>query len=79
MSLRMEAAIRAHRPHWAAAAATKAGDMKLNMVFAVVDTGGRLAYLERADLVQWGSVDVVAIHKAKASVQYKRPTLALEN
>lgn len=62
----------------AAAAAAKAGDLKLNMVFAVVDTGGRLVYLERADLVQWGSVDV-AIHKAKASVQYKRPTLALEN
>jgi uncharacterized protein GlcG (DUF336 family) len=29
-------------------------------------------------VVQWGSNDV-AIHKAKASVQYKRPTLALEN
>ena len=62
----------------AAAAAAKAAEMKLSMVFAVVDTGGHLVYLERADVVQWGSNDV-AIHKAKASVQYKRPTLALEN
>lgn len=62
----------------AAAAASKAEEMKLNMVIAVVDTGGRLVYLERADVVQWGSVDV-AIHKATASVQYKRTTLAFEN
>jgi glc operon protein GlcG len=62
----------------AAAAASKAAEMKLNMVIAVVDTGGQLVYLERADVVQWGSIDV-AIHKAKASVQYKRATLALEN
>jgi glc operon protein GlcG len=62
----------------AAAAAAKAAEMKLNMVITVVDTGGQLVYLERADVVQWGSIDV-AIHKAKASVQYKRSTLALEN
>jgi glc operon protein GlcG len=62
----------------AAAAAAKAAEMKLNMVITVVDTGGLLVYLERADVVQWGSIDV-AIHKAKASVQYKRATLALEN
>jgi uncharacterized protein GlcG (DUF336 family) len=62
----------------AAAAAAKAVEMKVNMVIAIVDTGGQIVYLERFDVVQWGSVDV-AIHKAKASVQYKRPTLALEN
>jgi len=62
----------------AAAAAAKAAEMKVNMVLAVVDTGGHLVYLERFDVVQWGSVDV-AIHKARASVQYKRATLALEN
>jgi glc operon protein GlcG len=62
----------------AAAAAAKAAEMKINMVLAVVDTGGQLVYLERADVVQWGSVEV-AVHKAKASVQYKRATLALEN
>lgn len=62
----------------AAAAAAKAAEMKLNMVIAVVDAGGHLVYLERADVMQWGSVDV-AVHKARASVQYKRATLALEN
>jgi uncharacterized protein GlcG (DUF336 family) len=62
----------------AAAAAAKSVEMKVNAVIAIVDTGGQLVYLERFDVVQWGSNDV-AIHKAKASVQYKRATLALEN
>ncbi|HEX7503753.1 MAG TPA: heme-binding protein [Syntrophales bacterium] len=62
----------------AAAAAAKAAEMKLNMCITVVDTGGQLVYFERAEVVQWGSIDV-SIHKAKASVQYKRATLALEN
>jgi uncharacterized protein GlcG (DUF336 family) len=61
-----------------AAAAAKAVELKINQCIAVVDTGGQLVYFERFDVVQWGSVDV-AIHKAKASVQYKRATLALEN
>jgi glc operon protein GlcG len=52
--------------------------MKVNMVIVIVDTGGQLVYMERFDVVQWGSNDV-AIHKAKASVMYKRATLALEN
>ena len=55
----------------AAAAAAKSVEMKVNTVIAIVDTGGQLVYLERFDVVQWGSIDV-AIHKAKASVQYKR-------
>ena len=62
----------------AAAAAAKSAEMKVNSVIAIVDTGGQLVYLERFDVVQWGSIDV-AIHKAKASVQYKRTTLSLEN
>jgi len=62
----------------AAAAAAKAKEMKINVVIAIVDTGGQLVYMERFDVVQWGSNDV-AIHKAKASVMYKRSTLALEN
>jgi glc operon protein GlcG len=62
----------------AAAAAAKAKEMKINVVIAIVDTGGQLVYMERFDVVQWGSNDV-AIHKAKASVMYKRATLALEN
>jgi len=60
------------------AATAKAVEIKVNLVIAVVDTGGQLAYFERFDVVQWGSIDM-AIHKAKASVQYKRATLALEN
>ena len=62
----------------AAAAAAKAAEMKINVCIAIADTGGQLVYFERFDVVQWGSVDV-AIHKARASVQYKRATLALEN
>lgn len=62
----------------AAAAAAKAKELKINVVIVVADTGGQLVYLERFDVVQWGSNDV-AIHKAKASVMYKRSTLALEN
>jgi glc operon protein GlcG len=62
----------------AAAAAAKSMEMKVNSVIAIVDTGGKLVYLERFDVVQWGSIDV-AVHKAKASVQYKRTTLSLEN
>jgi len=52
--------------------------LKINVVIVIADTGGQLVYLERFDVVQWGSNDV-AIHKAKASVMYKRATLALEN
>jgi uncharacterized protein GlcG (DUF336 family) len=62
----------------AAAAAAKAVEMKINVCIAILDTGGQLVYFERFDVVQWGSIDV-AVHKAKASVAYKRPTLALEN
>ena len=62
----------------AAAAAKEAANLKINICTAIVDTGGNLVYFERFDVVQWGSIDV-AIHKAKASVQYKRATLALEN
>ncbi len=62
----------------AAAAEAEAAKLKINVVIAIVDTGGQLVYLERFDVVQWGSLDV-ALHKAKCSVQYKRPTKALED
>ncbi len=62
----------------AAAAAAKAIEIKINAVIAIVDTGGNLVYLERFDVVQYGSNEV-AIHKAKASVAYKRPTKAFED
>jgi uncharacterized protein GlcG (DUF336 family) len=62
----------------ASAAAEEAAKLKINVVIAIVDTGGNIVYLERFDVVQWGSLDV-ALHKAKCSVQYKRPTKALED
>jgi glc operon protein GlcG len=62
----------------AATAADKAVETKMNAVIAIVDVGGNLVYLERFDVVQYGSVDV-AIHKAKTSVAYKRPTKAFED
>ncbi|MGD1153107.1 MAG: heme-binding protein [Syntrophales bacterium] len=62
----------------AAAAAAQAMDMKINVVITIVDTGGNLLYLERFDVVQYGSVDL-ALHKAKCSVAYKRPTKAFED
>jgi uncharacterized protein GlcG (DUF336 family) len=62
----------------AAAAAAEAMNIKINAVIAIVDTGGNLVYLERFDVVQYGSVDV-ALHKAKCSVMWKRPTKALED
>jgi uncharacterized protein GlcG (DUF336 family) len=62
----------------AAAAADEAAKLKINVVFAVVDTGGQIVYLERFDVAQWGSINV-ALHKAKCSVQFKRPTKALQD
>ncbi len=62
----------------AGAAEAEAAKLKINVVIAVVDTGGQLVYLERFDVVQWGSLDV-ALHKARCSVQYNRPTKALED
>jgi uncharacterized protein GlcG (DUF336 family) len=62
----------------AAAAASEAMKIKINVVITVVDTGGNLLYLERFDVVQYGSVDA-ALHKAKCSVAYKRPTKAFED
>jgi uncharacterized protein GlcG (DUF336 family) len=62
----------------AAAAAAEAVKLKINVVTAVVDTGGNLVYLERFDVVQWGSIDV-AVNKAKSSAMFKRPTKAFES
>src|SRR5512137_1729804 len=62
----------------AAAAAEEAAKLKINVVIAIVDTGGHIVYLERFDVVQWGSVNA-ALDKARCSVQYKRPTKAFED
>jgi glc operon protein GlcG len=62
----------------ASAAAVEAAKIKINAVIAIVDTGGNLLYLERFDVVQYGSVEV-AIHKAKCSIAYKRATKSFED
>ncbi|MCX5829169.1 MAG: heme-binding protein [Deltaproteobacteria bacterium] len=61
----------------AAAAAEEAKRINVNAIIAIVDPGGHLVYLERFDKAQFGSIDV-AIHKARCSVAYKRPTKAFE-
>ena len=62
----------------ALAAAKEAERIKINVVIAIVDAGGHLIYLERFDRAQFGSIDV-AVHKARCSVAYKRPTKAFED
>ena len=59
------------------AAAKEANRIKINAIIAIVDVGGHLIYLERFDKAQFGSIDV-AVHKARCSVAYKRPTKAFE-
>jgi uncharacterized protein GlcG (DUF336 family) len=62
----------------AAVAAKEAEKLKTNVIMAIVDVGGHLVYLERFDKAQFGSIDV-AVHKARCSVAYKRPTKAFED
>jgi len=61
----------------ALAAAKEAERVKINVIIAIVDAGGHLIYLERFDKAQFGSIDV-AVHKARCSVAYKRPTKIFE-
>jgi glc operon protein GlcG len=61
----------------AAAASAKARAENWTVVIAVLDVGGHLIYLERADGTQLGSV-VVAQEKARTALLFKRPTKALE-
>jgi uncharacterized protein GlcG (DUF336 family) len=72
-SLSLEAA-----KHIAAAAQAEAKKNNWSMVICIVDDGGHLIYLERADGAQIGSV-VVAQEKAASAVRFKRPTKALED
>ena len=51
---------------------------KWTMVFAIVDDGGNLVYLQRMDNTQIGSIEV-AIKKAKSAISFKRPTKAFED
>ncbi len=62
----------------AAAGEAEAKQLKLNVVIAVVDDGGHLIYLQRADGTPTGSVDV-AIGKARTAAAFKRPTKVLDD
>lgn len=61
----------------AAAARAKAEAEGWTVVVAIVDEGGHLMFLERADGTQKGS-SVVAQEKARTALLFKRPTQALE-
>jgi glc operon protein GlcG len=61
----------------AAAASAKARAENWTVVIAILDVGGHLIYLERADGTQLGSVQV-AQEKARTALLFKRPTKALE-
>lgn len=62
----------------AAAARAKAQEAGWAVVVAIVDEGGHLMFLERADGTQKGS-SVVAVEKARTAVLFKRPSKALED
>jgi uncharacterized protein GlcG (DUF336 family) len=61
-----------------AAAEAEARKNNWNMAIAILDAGGHLILFGRMDDVQIGSVDV-AIGKARTSVNFKRPTKALDD
>lgn len=62
----------------AAAASAKAVAEGWTVVVAILDAGGHLIYLERADGTQLGSV-VVAQEKAKTALMFKRPSKVFED
>jgi uncharacterized protein GlcG (DUF336 family) len=61
----------------AAAARTEAEKNNWTVVIAIVDEGGHLMYLERADGTQKAS-SMIAQEKARTAILFKRPSLALE-
>src|SRR5688572_24639647 len=61
----------------AAAAEAEAKRNNWNVVIAVLDDGGNLLYLQRADGTQLGSIEV-AIAKGRGAILFKRPTKNFE-
>lgn len=57
----------------AAAARLEAEQNGWPVVIAIVDDGGHLIFLERADNTMFGSIEV-ATQKAKSAIAFKRPT-----
>jgi uncharacterized protein GlcG (DUF336 family) len=62
----------------AAAARVEADRNNWKVVIAVVDDGGHLIYLERADGTQ-KAASVVAVEKARTAIMFRRPTKAFED
>jgi len=62
----------------AAAAEAEAKKNNWNVVIAIVDDGGNLIYLQRADGTQTGSIEI-AIAKARTAQAFKRPTKVFED
>jgi glc operon protein GlcG len=62
----------------AAAARVEADRQNWKVVIAVVDDGGHLIYLERADGTQ-KAASVVAVEKARTAIMFRRPTKAFED
>ena len=48
------------------------------LVIAIVDSGGNLVMLHRADHTQYGSIEIAQL-KAATAVNFKRPTKAFED
>lgn len=61
----------------AAAAEAEATKNGWTVVIAILDDGGNLMYLQKADDTQIGSIEV-AQAKARSAVMFKRPTKAFE-
>jgi uncharacterized protein GlcG (DUF336 family) len=61
-----------------AAAVAEARKNNWFMAVAVADTAGNLAYFERMDNTQTGSINV-AIGKARSAAQFRRPTKACQD
>jgi glc operon protein GlcG len=62
----------------AAAAESEAIQNNWQVVIAIVDAHGELIYLQKADNVQQGSLDI-AIAKARTAARMRRPTKALQD
>ena len=62
----------------AAAATAEARKNNWTMAVAIVDPAGDLVYFEKLDNTQTASIEI-AIDKARASAQFKRPTKAFQD
>jgi glc operon protein GlcG len=62
----------------AAASEAQAIKDKLTVVISIVDDGGNLAFMERMDGAQLGSIEI-SLKKAKTALSFKRPTKSYQD